>query len=86
MFATIDESGIGMNLAENLSRVSKGGENSAVGEAFTNASTERWCIDFKILFQRRDLGRTGRGRADRFWAIVLASQKERGPKWRWSCG
>ena len=82
-----------------------------VGEAFTNASKERWCTDFKILLQRRDLDlprdrelvsqihsikrrvlpsgnvtfeaeRTNRGHADRFWAIVLACQKERGPSRR----
>ncbi|MCA9631207.1 MAG: terminase, partial [Myxococcales bacterium] len=68
---------------------------------------ERWCTDFKILLQRRDVDlprdrelvaqlhsikrrvmpsgnvtfeaeRTNRGHADRFWAIVLACQKERG--------
>lgn len=79
-----------------------------VGEAFTSASKERWCTDFKILLQRRDVDlprdrelvaqlhsikrrvmpsgnvtfeaeRTNRGHADRFWAIVLACQKERGP-------
>ena len=104
---SIDKSGIGMNLAENLSRAFP----QVVGEAFTNASKERWCTDFKILLQRRDLDlprdrelvsqihsikrrftpsgnvsfdaeRTGRGHADRFWAIVLACQKERGPSRR----
>ena len=104
---SIDKTGIGMNLAENLSRAFP----QVVGEAFTNASKERWCTDFKILLQRRDLDlprdrelvaqihsikrrftssgkvsfdaeRTGRGHADRFWAIVLACQKERGPSRR----
>ena len=73
-----------------------------------NTSKERWCADFKILLQRRDVDlprdrelvaqlhsikrrvlpsgnvsfdaeRTNRGHADRFWALVLACQKERGP-------
>jgi len=101
---SIDKSGIGMNLAENLGRAYP----QVVGEAFTNASKERWCTDFKILLQRRDVDlprdrelvaqlhsikrrvmpsgnvsfdaeRTNRGHADRFWALVLACQKERGP-------
>ena len=100
---SIDKSGIGMNLAENLGRAFP----QVVGEAFTSASKERWCTDFKILLQRRDVDlprdrelvaqlhsikrrvmpsgnvtfeaeRTNRGHADRFWAIVLACQKERG--------
>ena len=104
---SIDKSGIGMNLAENLSRAFP----QVVGEALTNASKERWCTDFKILLQRRDVDlprdrelvaqihsikrrytpsghvsfdaeRTGRGHADRFWAMVLAVQQERGPRQR----
>lgn len=101
---SIDKSGIGMNLAENLGRAFP----QVVGEAFTSASKEWWFTDFKILLQRRDVDlphdrelvaqlhsikrrvmpsgnvtfeaeRTNRGHADRFWAIVLACQKERGP-------
>ena len=93
-----------MNLAENLGRAYP----QVVGEAFTNASKERWCTDFKILLQRRDVDlprdrelvaqlhsikrrvlpsgnvsfdaeRTNRGHADRYWALVLACLKERGP-------
>lgn len=104
---SIDKSGIGMNLAENLGRAFP----QVAPEAFTSASKERWCTDFKILLQRRDVDlprdrelvaqlhsikrrftpsgnvsfdaeRTGRGHADRFWAIVLACQKERGPSRR----
>ena len=101
---SIDKSGIGMNLAENLER----DYPQVVGESFTNESKERWCVDFKILLQRKDVTlprsrelvtqvhsikrrvlpsgkvsfdaeRTGRrGHADRFWAIALACQKERG--------
>lgn len=100
---SIDKMGIGMNLAENLGR----DYPQVVGEAFSNESKERWCTDFKILLQRRDVvlprerevigqlhsikrrvlpsgkvsfeaERTGRsGHADRFWAIVLACQRER---------
>jgi phage FluMu gp28-like protein len=101
---SIDRSGIGMNLAENLSRDFP----QVVGEAFTNDSKERWATDFKILLQRQDIvlprdrelvsqvhsikkrvlpsgkvsfdaERSARGgHADRFWAIALACQKERG--------
>ena len=100
---SIDRSGIGMNLAENLSR----DYPQVVPEAFSNESKERWATDFKILLQRRDVllprdremvgqihsikrrvlasgkvsfdaERTNRGHADRFWAIALACQKERG--------
>lgn len=100
---SVDKSGIGMNLAENLAR-----EYPQVSaESFTNDSKERWATDFKILLQRRDVvlprdremvgqihsikrkvlpsgkisfdaERTNRGHADRFWAIALACQKERG--------
>jgi len=99
---SIDKSGIGMNLAENLGCAYP----QVVGEVFTNASKERWCTDFKILLQRRDVDlprdrelvaqihsikrrvlpsgnvtfeaeRTRRGHADRFWAMVLACQRER---------
>jgi len=48
---SVDRSGIGMNLAENLGRAFP----QVVGEAFTNASKERWATDFKILLQRRDV-------------------------------
>jgi phage FluMu gp28-like protein len=101
---SVDRSGIGMNLAENLSR----DYPQVVPEAFSNESKERWATDFKILLQRRDVElprdrglvgqihsikrrvlpsgkvafdaeRTSRGHADRFWAIALACQKERGP-------
>jgi phage FluMu gp28-like protein len=48
---SIDKSGIGMNLAENLSRDFP----QVVGENFTNESKERWATDFKILLQRRDV-------------------------------
>ena len=93
----------GRNLAENLAR----DYPQVQGEAFSNASKERWATDFKILLQRKDVvlpkdremvaqihslkrralpsgkvafdaERTGRGHADRFWAIALACQKERG--------
>ncbi len=101
---SIDRSGIGMNLAENLAR----DYPQVVAEAFSNESKERWATDMKILLQRRDIvlprdrelvaqvhsikrrvlpsgkeafdaERTSRGHADRFWAIALACQKERGP-------
>jgi len=101
---SIDNSGIGMHLAENLA----GDFPQVVPEAFTNESKERWSIHLKILFQRRDIvlprdrglvsqihsikrrvlpsgkvsfdaERTSRGHADRFWALALACQKERGP-------
>ncbi|MGN6110851.1 MAG: terminase large subunit domain-containing protein [Kofleriaceae bacterium] len=101
---SIDRSGIGMNLAENLELDFP----QVVGENFTNDSKERWATDLKILFQRRDIElprdreliaqthsikrrvlpsgkvtfdaeRTERGgHADRFWAIALACQMERG--------
>src|SRR4030095_8138260 len=48
---SIDRSGIGMNLAENLAR----DYPQVVGENFTNDSKERWCTDFKILLQHRDV-------------------------------
>jgi phage FluMu gp28-like protein len=48
---SIDRSGIGMNLAENLERQYP----QVVGENFTNDSKERWCTDFKILLQHRDV-------------------------------
>lgn len=48
---SIDRSGIGMNLAENLER----DYPQVVGENFTNDSKERWATDFKILMQRRDV-------------------------------
>ena len=101
---SIDKSGIGMNLAENLAR----DYPQVVPEAFSNEAKERWATDFKILLQRKDVSlprerelvsqihsikrrvlpsgkvsfdaeRTARGHADRFWAIALACQKERGP-------
>ena len=48
---SIDRSGIGMNLAENLER----DYPQVVGENFTNEAKERWATDFKILLQRRDV-------------------------------
>jgi phage FluMu gp28-like protein len=102
---SVDKSGIGMNLAENLARDFP----QVVGETFSNESKERWATDLKILLQRRDIAlprnrdlvgqihavkrrvlpsgkvsfdaeRSARGgHADRFWAIALACQKERGP-------
>lgn len=48
---SIDKSGIGMNLAENLERDFP----QVVGENFTNEAKERWATDFKILLQRRDV-------------------------------
>ncbi|MDP1916613.1 MAG: hypothetical protein Q8L14_10220 [Myxococcales bacterium] len=48
---SIDRSGIGMNLAENLARDFP----QVVGENFTNDAKERWATDFKILLQRRDV-------------------------------
>lgn len=101
---SVDQSGIGMNLAENLSR----DYPQVQAKSFTNSSKERWATDFKILLQRKDVSlpkdrdmvaqihsikrrvlpsgkvsfdaeRTGRGHADRFWAIALACQMERGP-------
>lgn len=110
---SIDRSGIGMNLAENLSR----DYPQVVAEAFSNESKERWATDFKILLQRRDVAlprqrelvsqihsikrrvlpsgkisfdadKTARGHADRYWAVALACQKERGnaPKRRSTIG
>ena len=100
---SIDNSGIGMPLAENLAR----DHPQVVQEVFSNANKERWATDFKILLQRRDVmlprdrdmvgqihsikkkvlpsgnvnfdsERPGRGgHADRFWAIVMACQRER---------
>ncbi|MGE0322274.1 MAG: terminase family protein [Polyangiaceae bacterium] len=105
---SIDRSGIGMNLAENLARDFP----QVAAEAFTNESKERWATDFKILLQRQDVHlprrrelvgqihaikrrvlpsgkvsfdaeRTSKGHADKFWAVALACQKERGaPKAR----
>jgi phage FluMu gp28-like protein len=48
---SIDRSGIGMNLAENLVRDFP----QVVAENFTNDSKERWCNDFKILLQHRNV-------------------------------
>ncbi len=48
---SIDKSGIGMNLAENLAR----DYPQVVPEAFSNEAKERWATDFKILLQRRDI-------------------------------
>lgn len=44
---SIDSGGIGMNLAENLSR----DYAQVVGETFSTQSKERWATDFKILLQ-----------------------------------
>jgi phage FluMu gp28-like protein len=46
---SIDNSGIGMNLAENLARDFP----QVVRENFTNENKERWATDFKILLQRQ---------------------------------
>lgn len=102
---SIDQSGIGRNLAENLAR----DYPQVIPETFTNATKEQWCTDFKILLQhggvdlprdrevvaqihsikRRvlpsgkiafDAERTKGGHADKFWAIVMACQKERSLK------
>lgn len=100
---SIDQSGIGMHLAENLGR----DYPQVVPEVFANESKERWATGFKILLQRHevvlprnrdlvsqihsikkrvlpsgkvtfDAERTTRGgHADRFWAVVLACQRER---------
>jgi phage FluMu gp28-like protein len=102
---SIDQSGIGMNLAENLAR----DYPQVVREVFTNEAKERWATDFKILLQRKDVvlprtrdlvgqihsikrrvlasGKVGfdaersnrGGHADRFWAVVMACQRERVP-------
>ncbi len=48
---SIDQSGLGRNLAENLARAFP----QVVPENFTNDTKERWCTDFKILLQRRDV-------------------------------
>ena len=48
---SIDNSGIGMNLAENLAREFP----QLVPETFTNARKEQWAVDFKILLQRREV-------------------------------
>ncbi len=103
---SIDQSGIGMHLAENLQRRF---DQYIRRENFTNQAKEIWCNDFRILLQHRNIvlpknrelvsqihsikkrltpsgkasfdaersaGET-RGHADRFWALVLACQKER---------
>jgi phage FluMu gp28-like protein len=46
---SIDRSGIGMNLAENLVREFP----QVVAENFTSESKERWATDMKILLQKR---------------------------------
>ncbi len=48
---SIDRSGIGMNLAENLTRDFP----QVVAENFTNEAKERWATDFKITLQRREI-------------------------------
>ncbi len=48
---SIDHTGIGMNLAENLARDFP----QVVPETFTNDAKERWATHLKILLQRRDL-------------------------------
>ncbi len=48
---SIDRSGIGMNLAENLARDFP----QVVPENFTNETKERWATDFKITLQRREV-------------------------------
>ena len=98
------QSDICVNLAENLSR----DHPQVQPDSFTNASKERWAVNFKILPQRKDVSlprdremvaqihsikrrvlpsgkvsldaeRTGCEHVDRFWAIALACQLERGP-------
>lgn len=48
---SIDRSGLGMRLSENLSRDFP----RVDGENFTKKAKERWAKDFKILLQRRDV-------------------------------
>ncbi|MBK7537545.1 MAG: hypothetical protein IPI49_19675 [Myxococcales bacterium] len=48
---SIDHTGIGMNLAENLARDFP----QVVPETFSNDAKERWATNIKILLQRRDL-------------------------------
>ncbi|MBI3184702.1 MAG: hypothetical protein HYZ28_21405 [Myxococcales bacterium] len=48
---SIDQSGLGMHLAENLGREFP----QVVPENFTNESKEMWAVDFKLLLQRRDV-------------------------------
>ena len=48
---SIDQNGIGMHLAENLSR----DFGQVVPETFSNESKEIWATDFKILMQRQDV-------------------------------
>lgn len=48
---SIDQNGIGMHLAENLSREF----GQVMPETFTNESKEIWATDFKILLQRKDV-------------------------------
>ena len=48
---SIDRSGIGMNLAENLSRDFPAGRRRELHQR----AKERWATDFKILLQRRDV-------------------------------
>jgi phage FluMu gp28-like protein len=48
---SVDRSGIGMNLAENLARDFP----QVAAENFTNETKERWATDFKILLQRREV-------------------------------
>jgi phage FluMu gp28-like protein len=48
---SIDQNGIGMHLAENLSR----DFGQVVPETFSNESKEIWATDFKILLQRKDV-------------------------------
>lgn len=45
---SIDQTGLGMHLAENLSR----DYPQVRGETFTQPSKERWATEFKILLQR----------------------------------
>jgi phage FluMu gp28-like protein len=48
---SIDQNGIGMQLAENLRR----DHAQVVPETFSNESKEIWATDFKILLQRKDV-------------------------------
>ncbi|MCP4677107.1 MAG: terminase, partial [Deltaproteobacteria bacterium] len=100
---SIDKSGIGMHMAENLAA-----EYPQIqAEVFSSEAKERWATNFKILMQKhkvllpgdrelvtqthsikRRVLPSGRvsfdsekgksGHADRFWAVALACQKERG--------
>jgi len=110
----IDETGIGMQLAETLAKHSPLVVRPV---SFTNAKKEIWATDLKILMQQRNLllprdrelvaqihsirksftqhgsvkfdaeyDSRMKGHADRFWALALACQKERGGAETWERG